>query len=328
VKSWIHILALVFFAMSCETGFSPNLDSDSIPVVYAVLNEVDSIHSIRLSKTFLTDVSIHTQGVPGDSLYYRDAEVRLERWFYGNFVQEARFELTDSINRNSGLFPTAAVPLYQLKRDDLNWRFFDGYPGEIFRLIIEIPDQPIVYSEFKLVRPLEMIYPRSNGRSFNMYDFKVAFTSYSNWTEMFIRFHYLNRYQDSTTSEIASWREFHDHADIEKDGLTKEYKVPVEGIPLFYRIGKVIPEDEKVFNRKFEYAELVFNCLDENIYQYNESKLAAPSDQAGRPYTNVVNGIGIVGSRYTHSISFLFDYGSIWQLCNGEFTKHLKFVDW
>lgn len=321
------LLIVVILAVSCETEFSPNIDSPSIPIVYAVLNEADSVHFIRLSKTFQTDYNVYTQGIPEDSLVYPEAVVRLERWFYGNFVQDARFELTNSFSRDAGLFPTGSVPLFELKRSNDNWRFFDGYPGEIFRLIIDIPNQSVVYSEFNLIRPLEMISPRSNGRTFNMFDFKIAFRSFSNYTEMFVRLHYQNRYKDTITSETKSWREFQDH-DIAVANQGKEYSVRLEGVPLFYRIGKIIPVDELVLNRKFEYAEILFNCLDENIYQYNESQLAMPSDQAGRPFTNVVNGIGIVGSRYTSSLSFLFDHQSLSELCNGEYTKQLKFVIW
>jgi hypothetical protein len=280
-----------------------------------------------LSKTFQTDRNVHYQEIPQDSLIYPGAVVRLERWFYGNFVQEARFELTNTYNRYAGLFPIVPVPLYELKRDADNWRFFDGYPGEIFRLIIDIPDQPVVYSEFNLIKPLEMISPRSNGRTFNMFDFKIAFKSFSNYTEMFVRLHYQNRFKDTITSETKSRREFQNH-EITEANEGKEYSVPLEGIPLFYRIGKIIPVDELVLNRKFEYAEILFNCLDENLYQYNESQLMAPSDQAGRPLTNVVNGMGIVGSRYTSSLSFLFDHRSLSELCEGEYTKQLNFVDW
>jgi Iap family predicted aminopeptidase len=144
---------------------------------------------------------------------------------------------------------------------------------------------------------------------------------------MFVRLHFLNRYNDSTSSETATWREFHLHEII--DGVTgKYYSVPLEGNAFFERIGNVIHQDDKVVNREFEFAELLFNCLDENVYQYNESMTILPSDQAGSPFTNVVNGMGIVGSRCTRTISFLFDHASLEELCNGVYTKHLKFVDW
>ena len=178
-----------------------------------------------------------------------------------------------------------------------------------------------------MIRPIQLVAPRANGRVYNMFDFKTRFRSLSNYVEIFVRLHYINRYPDSVSHETAIWREFHDH-DIFDPELGKNFTVPIEGIALYDRIGKVIPADDKVSNRKFEYAEIVFNCLDENVYQYNESLLTIPSDQAGRPYSNVVNGMGIVGSRYTTSRTILFDYRSLDELCNGEYTKHLRFVNW
>ena len=160
-----------------------------------------------------------------------------------------------------------------------------------------------------------------------MFDFKTRFRSLSNSIEIFVRIHYTNNYPDSTSSEIATWREFHDHH-VGDPELGKDYIVPIEGIAFFDRIGKVIPDDDKVSNRRFEYAELIFNSLGEEVYRYNESLRTIPSDQAGKPYSNVVNGMGIVGSRHTRSVSILFDYRSLSELCNREYTKHLKFVLW
>ena len=133
--------------------------------------------------------------------------------------------------------------------------------------------------------------------------------------------------QKENFKPTATWKEFHDHH-ISDPELGKDYIIPIEGIPLFDRIGKVIPDDKRVSNRRFEFAELVFNCLGENVYRYNEFLRTIPSDQAGKPFANVVNGMGIVGSRHTRSVSILFDYRSLSELCNGEYTKHLKFVLW
>ncbi len=321
------IIFIVLLNSGCETELVINTNTPSIPVAYAVFNSADTVHYVRLTKTFRTDYNVYDKIIPQDSMNVPNAVVRIERWNSGYFVDEVRLDLLDHLNRDSGLFPRDAATVFELKKNPGNSVYFNVNQTELFRLIIEIPYKPIVYSEYHLIKPLIMTTPRSDGRVFNMFDFHVIFTSYAYFTEMFVRLHFLNNYQDCTSTETAIWREFQDHEII--DGKTgKNYSVPLEGNAFFERIGNVIPRDEKVITREFEFAELLFNCHDENIYQYNESMKILPSDQAGSPFTNVVNGKGIVGSRYTWRASILFDHGSLEELCKGKYTKHLKFVDW
>lgn len=327
MRKTILIIIISLGLCSCETEFSPNLISPSVPLVYAIFNASDSSHYIRVSKSFLTNENILTQAINPDSLTYKDVQVTLERWFLGNFVQDVQFNLTNENIREPGIFPEQPIPLFELKRNSETERFFDTYPTEIFRLIIDIPDQAIVFSEFQIMRPLHLIIPKWDGRVYNMFNFKTRFITSSNYIEIFIKLHYLNRYPDSVSYETVMWKEFHEHIKTIPPG-GKYYVIPIEGIPLFDRIGKVIPNDDKVSNRKLEFAEIIYYCTDEHLYQYNESLRTIPADQAGRPYSNVVNGMGIVGSRYTTSTTFLFDYRSLDELCNGQFTKHLKFKMW
>lgn len=327
MRTTMIILTLVLCTYSCEEDFSPNINSTSVPVVYAVFNEADSSHFIRLTKSFQTNDNVLTQIIEPDSLSYNDVHVSLEWWFAGNFVQDVEFNLTNNYIREEGFFPKEQIPLFELKRNAENELFFFAYPRGIFRLIIDIPDQPVVFTEFQMIRPIQLGVPRTNGRVYNMYNFKTRFRSLSNYVEIFVQLHYINRYPDSISHETAIWREFHDHEIFDPE-LGKDFIVPIEGIAFFDRIGRVIPNDDRVSNRKFEFAEIMYNCLDENLYQYNESMRIIPADQVGRPFSNVVNGMGIVGSRYTTSVTILFDYQSLDELCNGEYTKHLKFVKW
>jgi hypothetical protein len=320
-------LFVVLLGSGCETDLNINSNTPSIPFVYAVLDAADTVHCVRLTKTFRTSYNIYQQKIPGDSLTVPNAVVKIERWRSGYYVETKYLDLTDQFTRDSGLFPLYPASVFELDKNTATAGYFTGYPSDLFRLIIEIPDRPVVYCEYHLVKPLSVISPMHDGRTYDMFNFHVLFKSFANYSEMYVRLHYLNRYNDSTSSETTTWREFHDHEIIDET-TGREFSVPLEGNAFFERIGKLIHRDEKVLNRKFEYTELLFNCLDENIYQYNESLTVLPSDQAGSPFTNVVNGKGIVGSRYTRRTTILFDQASLEELCNGKYTKHLKFVDW
>lgn len=327
MRATLLILILALGLWGCENDFSPNLDAPSVPLIYAVFNGSDSSHFIRVSKSFQTNENVLNRSINSDSLEYQDVHITLERWAFGNFVQDVQFELSNGHKRQPGIFPESEIPLYELKKNRESISFFETHSIDLFRLIIDIPNKPIVFSEFEILMPIQTLIPRLNGRAYNMFNFKTIFFTSANYNEVFVRIHYINRYPDSTSQETAIWKEFHEHINSH-DYKTKEYKVAIEGIPLFDRIGKVIPNDSRVSNRKFEYAEIIYYCSDENLYQYNESLTAVPSDQAGKYFSNVVNGMGIVGSTYTTSRTILFDYRSLDELCNGEFTKHLKFKMW
>jgi len=327
VKRILSIFLLFSAGFSCETELDPNTRISSIPVVYGLFNDADSVFYIRLGRTFQTDTNIQEYEIPADSLIWPNAQISLERWFQGKFVEKETFIQVPNVTRDTGFFPSNPYQIFILEKGKGNSDYTYSGISEDLRLIVDLQYKPIVYSEFFLISPVAMATPRNSGNTYNMFDFSVIFKAYSNYTEMYVRIHYLNRYADNFTTETASWREFHDH-DIVDRGIGKDFKIPLEGVALYERIGNNIPDDTAVINRKFEYAEIIINCLDENVYRYNESQRTIPSDQAGRLFTNVVNGMGVVGSRYNRTISFLFDHRSIVELCTGEYTKHLKFVDW
>ena len=202
-----------------------------------MFNDADSVFYIRLGRTFQTDTNIQKFEIPTDSLIWPNAQITLERWFQGKFVEKETFIEVPNVKRDSGFFPSSPCQIFILEKGKGNSDYVYSGISEDLRLIIDLPCKPIVYSEFFLISPVAMATPRNSGNTYNMFDFSVIFKVYSNYTELYVRLHYLNRYADTTTSEMVSWREFHFH-DIVDRGIGKDFEIPLEGIPFYERIGK------------------------------------------------------------------------------------------
>ena len=67
---WILILlSLTVLLLSCETEIDSNIYAEDIPVVYCNLNTNDSLHYVKLTKTFIGNQDANKMAKYSDSLY-------------------------------------------------------------------------------------------------------------------------------------------------------------------------------------------------------------------------------------------------------------------
>ena len=127
----IFILILPFLLLpSCEEEIDHPIADYTWPVVHCLINFEDSIHYLRLGRTFSgPDVDMMMNNF--DSLYFRDARVFFDI-INNNYTQETiELEPTDELKRDPGVFPETPFRLYKTNHK--------LEPGSI-RLRIEIPE--------------------------------------------------------------------------------------------------------------------------------------------------------------------------------------------
>lgn len=127
----IFILVLTFLLLaSCEEEIDHPIAEYTWPVVHCLLNFEDTVHYVRLGKTF-SGPNVDDMMSNPDSLYFREANVYFDI-LEGNYTKETiKLEVCDDLERDPGVFPSTPFRLYKTDHK-LN-------PG-IIKLRIEIPE--------------------------------------------------------------------------------------------------------------------------------------------------------------------------------------------
>lgn len=330
----IHYI-LSFFVLtgivSCETEFDPVLYTDPTPVVYSLIDNADTAHWVKLTKSFIMDKGVTTNNISTDSLGFPGAKVFLERW-NGDYIFDRAELQSYEIPRDEGLFPKTPNHLYYLpKNANTQGLFSDPNPNDIVKLIIDIPGLPVVYSEAVSPTPITVSIPRRNGESPYLYGEKVweiTWRTYAYYTELFLEFCYFDHYSDSVIAKSTTWRESHSIPNPTYKYI-KTYREPIGGQHLMIRIaGNLQIPDKQVRYRSFDRIKIHYYSTDESVYTHNLTSLVRSIDQTGIQFNNIVNGLGLFGTRSREERWIELDYVSMDSLAKGRYTKDLGFTNW
>lgn len=122
ITCWLclALLGSMFLFNSCSTDFEVNAPYDNIPVVYGLLNQNDSIHIIKINKTFLGEGNAILAASVPDSSIYQNLTGYVEEWIGG--VYQRTFTLSDTMisNIEPGIFAFPEQKMYYFYADDLD----------------------------------------------------------------------------------------------------------------------------------------------------------------------------------------------------------------
>ncbi len=324
--TYISSLFILIYIFGCETEFDPISPADTIPVVFCLLDNSDTAHWVKLSRTFLLDEALKPDNLPFDSLGFPEARVFLEKW-NGDYLY-ARAELNpDEIPRDPGIFPKTPNPQYYLKKEESTLIFFsDPNPQDLVKLIIDIPDMPVVYSEAVPLASINVRIPRKDGDNPYLYGekpYEITWSAAGYYHELFLEFCYEDHYDDSVAYRSVTWKEFHSIPGY--DNLP--YTEPVLGQHLMIRIAANIKPDKQVRYRTFDRIKIHFYATDKYLYTHKLTEQIKSIDQTGIQFNNIVNGLGLFGARSKAERWFVLGFVELDSLTKGQFTKDLGFVD-
>jgi len=150
--SLIILFPLVLFC-SCEEDIQVMGDYPSKPIIYCILNPVDSIHYLRISKSFVIRGNPDDYTLDSDSLILKD-----EFYAYIEVDKPDRsgeifyFDLSNTKQRDSGLFPREGLVTLSAK--------FIPKPGVTYNLYVNLPQLPKVLSgSTKVISPVKVLDP-------------------------------------------------------------------------------------------------------------------------------------------------------------------------
>ncbi|MCX6227282.1 MAG: hypothetical protein NTV01_21475, partial [Bacteroidia bacterium] len=204
IRRVILVLMILPEFASCRNDFELMATYKDIPVVYCVLNQNDSVHYLRLEKSFLGADNAYEMARQTDSIYYKEASVFLERWADGTMQEQLALERVVNPVRDSGIFTNDPNYLYQSTAP---------ITGNCeYRLNIRIPPTGTeITASTHTANGFRIIKPET-------YKNNLPFSSYNNYLtvewisapftriyNLVIRFHYLEVFNTDTSHLTADW---------------------------------------------------------------------------------------------------------------------------
>ncbi|MNJ85633.1 hypothetical protein D3C87_31080 [compost metagenome] len=172
------ILASLALLSSCKDDIDFAGDHVETPVLFGLLDKSDSLHYVKLTRTFAGSNNSIDVALIEDSSYFQDAEIVIEEWgTVGNaFIKVRSWILRDTIltNKVPGAFYSPNQKVYYFQTKSFNTLtppdIADPNPttalkdAATYRLIANINNgQIIVNSETKLVNTIGITSPSPNG---------------------------------------------------------------------------------------------------------------------------------------------------------------------
>lgn len=324
------LLAITFF--SCSTDVDLNDDWQDNTIVFGLLNTTDTVHYIRIGKSFLGDENAYVMATHSDSIQYSDTlEVKVERWLNNNLLETINFYATDpyEVLKDTGIF---AADNYFVYKSTANL-----IPEGEYRLSIYIPSlDKTVRSSTYLIEKIDF-----KGYTSNLFFGKVHFASDDEikleWTtpkharlfNVTLVFHYseVTNLKDTVKKSI-SWS-LQAKISISADG-GENMKYPITRVDFYKFVATKLDEIPVNVRRIAGKVDFILDIGSDDFKLYYDINQPATGIVQERPiFTNIDNGIGIFTSSYTKRE--YWEKGltakSIDLLACGEYTGHLNFVD-
>lgn len=331
--AYLPAILLTALGTSCENEVDLNAPPKDITAAYGVLNAEDSIHYVKVNKSFLPEGNAQTYAEENYSkTYYENVSVSvLELNEDGG--TERNFTLQDTmVQKEEGLFEhDEPQKLYYFEAADLA-------PEHRYKLRILIDEgeksEKKVEGSTELVGDITLSSHNAGqnfGNQFYFYSGGEYRTEEVEWTEvenaadhrLLLRIHYENIFGNGDTiQEHIDWQ-----VGRKDRGATN---VKVDGRSFYRRLStELTPNPNGLKERRMNGLELLFRAADQEMKTY--TTVAGPSAsivQQRTRYTNLdTAAVGIFASaRHERFRGLTLNDNSLDQLIEGEITSDLKFT--
>ena len=128
-----------------------NADYQAVPIIYGLIDVTDSVHQIKINKTFLGEMDAREMAMVRDSSEFQNVNVIIERWSqYGNKERDYLLEAVEVTNKDSGLFYYPSQTIYQFVDNQLS-------STSTYKLILDVNNgEKIATAETELVSFAEL----------------------------------------------------------------------------------------------------------------------------------------------------------------------------
>ena len=335
------LFMLLILLCSCANEVVVLNPAATAPVVFGLLSPQDSVHRVRLTRTFLADGNLDSVAQLPDSLYFKNAEVYLElRTPKGYVIDRSRMEPVELGPRGAGLFFTKPNRVYECKP-------FPALSATTstditYALTVTVPDlslTALATSHIPSVPGLGLPPSLNNRKQINLYEPQRNIIRIGHKRVEYTEFQLIFRYSEYRWDEwvdadfvykirLAAGVGPESDPRLISSGGGNTVDIALDAPFLFTQIANRIKEDPQVSLRKFYNIELKIINADHDFWDYTWS-FEYLTDFNEVNYSNVTNGYGLLS---TYRIKTYPAYGLSWQsldsLCRGIVTRHLNFKIW
>ncbi|MCX7862123.1 MAG: DUF4249 domain-containing protein [Bacteroidales bacterium] len=318
------IFFLPFLFWQCNNELDVNDEWKDYTIVYGLLNPNDNQQIIRISKSFLGYGNAYQMAQTTDSIYYqKPLNVKLEEWVNGNLQKTIYLTKDSIIPRDSGLF-AFQKNYYYVTNEALN-------STAIYKLIIDI-DGKIVSSETNMINDFPFINIPSMFSFSTTSTFKFSFRTpaYARIFQAYLRFFYYEITHSDTVKKMIEIPFGKHIANTINGNEIVNYEYP--GINFYSSIGTKIKDSDSVIKRVTAQnaVQLIIQAGSNELYAYMQVSAPSTNLSMDKPsYSNITNGIGLFTSRFTkYDQKKQLTQRTIDSIALGQFTKHLKFVNY
>ena len=356
-KLLLLIVLVAALSQGCETDFEVNAPWKDVTIVYGLLDQSEDPHVIKINKAFLGEVDVNTMAQVRDSSEYNPADIEVtmeERDEWGSVLNSFTLLSYTDMTKEGGTFYGPDQTLYRFYDNQLKNGTLDV--NYLYKLIIANKVSGKVVSATTPIignfgfRPTSY-WQNPNNVSVSFFsDGSYRIFSKTNWLtakngrryQFTLRFHYrevqLGVPNPDTLDLYIDWQ-FAAMTAANLDG-GDEIGVEINGEDFYQFVGNNLEA-----STSSNYVERYIGLLDfivvvggEDLHTYIEVNEPSTGIVQERPeYSNVTNDkgnyeIGIFSCRHTVSmvgfkLSTAKTLNSKTQLCSGQYTKYLGFVN-
>ncbi|MFM7217396.1 MAG: DUF4249 family protein [Bacteroidota bacterium] len=325
---WLLLACLPLVGCSEEIDLTAPYEETA--VVFGLINPLDTVQYVRISKAFLGEGNVYVMAQQSDSINYPDElQVTMERLTNSGVVETFSLTRVESIPKDSGLFAFPNQVYYSTSRRIRQ-------DGSKYRLVVE--NTRTGYSAratTKIIPDISIIAPVSgfpvdfSTRLQTTYSFRTGGEARVYDLEMIFRFRTI--YPSGSISYDSVLISFADEL-ANPDFPTEEIEFPYYRPDFFLALNAQIPAIPNVIRRidllpgGLPEMEFRFFGGTEELYTY--SQLTTPTNGIAqeRPlYTNVENGVGLFTSRLIHSEYRNISVGTQTTIDTSQLTRDLNF---
>lgn len=292
-------LLLILFA-SCDNEVDINNEGEDISIIYGLLNQNDTRHYIKLTKSFLVDGSIYTGAADAANSEYDPADIEMVLIEYnnGNYMRTIPMDTILVSNKDTGIFYAPNQLIYATPENTI---LHESYTYQIQAKVKSL-DRTIRAST-SLIQDFNITKPNIGQRFVSFTGTLPASVEYRSAEngklhQLTIRFFYTEKdANNNLTSHFVDWPMAVRKSDGTDGGekMTEEYYGEV-----FYQ--NLAAHLEPPTNGEIRYpdsVQFIFGVGNEELAVYMDVNKPASGIITEKPaYTNVENGLGIFASRY------------------------------
>lgn len=318
----------------CDDKININADYTTTPIIFGLLDHSESVHLIKITKTFLGEGNNFDFAKVPDSSYFRSVDATVIE-LNGDQPTGRKWKLKDSIltTKEDGTFYNPEQKVYVFYEDNLNESFNykleatmnEGqYSAEATTSLID----GFSYDQFFLQTP-ELSFASGNGNRLVLgIRYREGLNGEGYQTKLTIN--YKETYLDNTSAiKSIVW------AASENNGISetinpdnpKNRSVAFRGEDFYNTIAARLDEDDNVLNRQIIDIDVVTEVGHKDLMKYIEVGKPTTSISQNTPsFTNVTGGLGLFSSRLLAKRNGIgVSPPTIEALCTSEPTNVYKF---